>query len=183
MPTTPFIHIKNPERYTIADQLDSYGYAEQNLAETHVIAYEIHQTTDNHLVIEFPNGIPFPEFLFVTMDMCNQKLYKADSVTYGFYDANDHSAITQVFDNQPIALFSDEDITEEDELESMKIVTADHRLYEIELADLYSTPLPEKAIFPIGFARYQKTELIEEGKIFIEKEDYEAEYLEDLKER
>lgn len=183
MTTIPFIHIKNYDLATIADELDSYGYAEQDLAETHVIHYEIYKTADKHLVIEFPNNVPFPEFLFVTMDMYNQTLYKEECVIYGFYSTKDDSVITKVFTNQWIALFTDTELDEEDELESMKVVTEDNRLYEVELVDLYATLLDEKAVFPAAFMQYKKTELLEKGKIFIEKEDYETEYLEDLKER
>ena len=184
MTQAPYIFIKNYDLATIQEQLDAYGEQEQDGLEVHTIHYEIRKTAQpGNLLIVFPRHLPFPEFMFLTMDMYNQVLYTADCEIYGFYPTSTASPITEHFNNQWVVLYTDVVPEEEDELENMKLVTAGNELYEIELADLYAIRLPEAGDYPAQYFPPEPSTLLEQGILFIDKEDYEAEYREDIKNR
>lgn len=149
------------------------------------IPYKVYEKADT-IWIEFEEQFDFCQMLFVIADIFETAKNKKRDVL-GFVKTNKSNKITEYLNDERVCLYlsdrlkSDLNTYEESYVDSLDIVAESNKNYLIVIDSLFSYNSNENKRFDEPQLNLSEYKLIKENEYLYEKEDFEHEYIEDLK--
>jgi len=168
---------------SIENILESYK-ADKGEEDARKTTYQLFKKNHQHWII-FNDGLEFPEFLFINVDM-QELAIKSEGYAIGYINTNFDYLVTRHLGNKRVCLQLNEDTKESIELldghlDIIDIVTPDNKHYSINIDTLESYSYNNKELpnyneipkLPVD------VELIKTDKVYFVPDDYEGQFLED----
>lgn len=178
-----YINTKAIDINAIENILESYQ-ADKGELNAKAITYHLYQEAQQHWIV-FEQGLEFPEFLFMNVDMLELAI-KSEGHSAGYINTNFDYLITRHLGNKRVCLQLNEDTREaielfEGHLDLVDIVTIDHKHYSIDIDTLESYAYQDKKLSAYSEnPRIPNTaKLIKTDEVFFVPDNYEEQFLED----